>query len=104
MFLLPKSDLILFINYKLNYVAIGRLPAEIGNKATLLLPFATPVHWIFAGSSSNALNGFRLTGGVFTRQSDSTFFNEQDDQIETLYISQNHFWTMIRNGFYLKTI
>ena len=64
MFLLPKSDLILFINYKLNYVAIGRLPAEIGNKATLLLPFATPVHWIFAGSSSNALNGFSLTSGV----------------------------------------
>ena len=72
-----------------NYVAIGRLPAEVGNKATLLLPFATPIHWIFAGSSSNALNGFSLTGGVFTRQSDSTFFNEQGDQIGTLYISQN---------------
>jgi hypothetical protein len=45
-----------------NYVAIGRIPKEIGNKITLLLPFATPIHWVFAGSSSNALNGFSLTG------------------------------------------
>lgn len=45
-----------------NYVAIGRIPKEIGNKITLLLPFATPIHWIFAGSGSDALNGFSLTG------------------------------------------
>ena len=45
-----------------NYVAIGRIPKEIGSKITLLLPFATPIHWIFAGASSTALNGFSLTG------------------------------------------
>lgn len=72
-----------------NYVAIGQVPRQLGNKLTLLLPFATPIHWIFAGSSSNALNGFSLTGGVFSRQSDSTFFNEQGDIIGNLYINQN---------------
>lgn len=73
-----------------NYVALRQIPKQIGNKITQILPFATPINWIFAGSSSNnALNGFSLTGGVFTRQSDSTFFNEQGDNIGNLFINQN---------------
>jgi hypothetical protein len=73
-----------------NYIAIGSVPPEIGNKISLLLPFATPIHWLFAGDvNGNALNGFSLTGGVFNRQSDSTFLNEQGDVIGNLYVQQN---------------
>ena len=65
-----------------NYVAIGRVPAEVGSRVSFLLPFTTPIHWLFAGDlNNNAMNGFRLTGGVFTRQSESTFFKEQGDNI-----------------------
>jgi nidogen (entactin) len=73
-----------------NYVALGRIPATIGSRASLLLPFASPIHWLFAGDiNNNALNGFTLTGGVFNRQSDSTYFNEQGEVIGNLYVQQN---------------
>ena len=85
-----------------NYVAIGRVPAQVGNRVSFLLPFTTPIHWLFAGDlNNNAMNGFRLTGGVFTRQSESTFFNEQGDNIGNLYISQN-FTGLYENGKELR--
>ncbi len=63
-----------------NYIAIGSVPPEIGNKISLLLPFATPIHWLFAGDvNQNALNGFSLTGGVFSRQADSTYLTERGE-------------------------
>jgi hypothetical protein len=49
-----------------NYVAIGRLGKEIGKKLTLALPFATSIHWLFAGDTNpTSLNGFLLTGTLF---------------------------------------
>ena len=73
-----------------NYVTLGRIPIEIGNKATLLLPFATPVHWLFAGDVANqALNGFGLTGGVFSRTADASFLNDDGQVVGNLYIRQN---------------
>ncbi len=44
-----------------NYI-VARYPKEIGTKSTFTLLFATPIHWLFAGSNSNSLNGFSLTG------------------------------------------
>ncbi len=70
-----------------NYI-VARYPAEIGADSTLTLLFATPIHWLFAGSSE-IYNGFELTGGVFNRQSDSNFLNEQGEVIGNLFISQN---------------
>lgn len=73
-----------------NYVALGRVPIEIGSRITLTLPLTMPIHWLFAGDiNMNALNGFTLTGGVFTRQSDSTYFNDQGDVVGNLFIKQN---------------
>ena len=73
-----------------NYIAIGRIPDEIGSKISYILPFVTPIHWLFAGDvNNNALNGFSLTGGVFSRQSDSTFINEKGDVVGNLYVQQN---------------
>lgn len=73
-----------------NYVTLGRIPLEIGNRATLVLPFAAPVHWLFAGDMANtALNGFALTGGVFSRTSDASFLNEEGQVIGNLYVRQN---------------
>ncbi len=73
-----------------NYVAFGPLPVEIGSRASLLATLVTPIHWLFAGDTqNNALNGFELTGGVFTRQSESTFLDEQGNTIGSLYINQN---------------
>lgn len=73
-----------------NYVTLGRIPLEIGNRATLVLPFASPVHWLFAGDLSNtALNGFALTGGVFTRTADASFLNDEGQVVGNLYVRQN---------------
>ena len=49
-----------------NYIAIGRIPDELGKRVTFLLPLVTPIHWLFAGdTNNNALNGFSLTGKLF---------------------------------------
>jgi hypothetical protein len=73
-----------------NYIAIGNVPQELGNRVSLLLPFATPFHWLFAGdTNNNALNGFSLSGGVFDRQSDASYLNERGDLVGNLYITQN---------------
>ena len=73
-----------------NYVTLGRIPTQLGNKVTLVLPFATPVHWLFAGDlNNNALNGFGLTGGVFSRTSDASYLNEQGQVIGNLFVRQN---------------
>ena len=73
-----------------NYIAIGRVPDEIGKRITFLLPLVTPIHWLFSGdTNNNALNGFSLTGGVFSRQSDSTFLNENGDVVGNLFVQQN---------------
>jgi len=71
-----------------NYI-VARYPAEIGADSTLTLLFATPIHWLFAGSSITTLNGFELTGGVFIRESNSMFLNEQGEVIGNLFIVQN---------------
>ena len=47
-----------------NYI-LAKYPKELSNKATYTLLFATPIHWLFAGSSndeSTSINGFSLTG------------------------------------------
>lgn len=73
-----------------NYVTLGRVPTQLGNKMSLVLPFATPVHWLFAGDvNNNALNGFALTGGVFSRTSDASYLNEDGQVIGNLYVRQN---------------
>lgn len=73
-----------------NYVALGRVPSEIGTKITLTIPATTSIHWLFAGDiNSNGLNGFSLTGGVFTRQADATYFDEKGEIIGNLFIKQN---------------
>lgn len=73
-----------------NYVTLGRIPLEIGNRATLVLPFAIPVHWLFAGDLANtALNGFALTGGVFSRTADASYLNENGQVVGNLYVRQN---------------
>jgi hypothetical protein len=49
-----------------------------------------PIHWLFAGDTDNrAVNGFVLTGGIFTRQSDSTFLDENGNVVGSLFIKQN---------------
>ena len=46
-----------------NYVAIGPIPSEIGNKISQIISAVIPIHWLFAGDSQNSsLNGFLLTG------------------------------------------
>ncbi len=46
-----------------NFIALGRIPEELGKRATFLLTIFTPIHWLFAGdTNNNALNGFSLTG------------------------------------------
>lgn len=73
-----------------NYVTLGRIPLEVGNRATLVLPFATPVHWLFAGDLANtALNGFALTGGLFSRTADASYLNENGQVVGNLYVRQN---------------
>lgn len=85
-----------------NYVALGRISPSIGSKASLVLPFATPIHWLFAGDiNNNALNGFALTGGVFSRQSDSTYLNDQGEVVGNLYVQQN-FTGLYENGKELR--
>lgn len=73
-----------------NFIALGQVPHALGSKMTQILPVATPVHWLFAGDLNlNSLNGFALTGAVFTRQSDATYFDENGEIIGTLFIKQN---------------
>ena len=51
-----------------NYI-LAKYPKEIANKATFTLLFATPIHWLFAGSlnaESTDMNGFSLTGYLQT--------------------------------------
>lgn len=85
-----------------NYVTLGRIPSEIGNRATLVLPFAIPVHWLFAGDLTNtALNGFALTGGVFSRTADTSYLNENGQVVGNLYVRQN-FTGLSENGRELR--
>lgn len=90
---LPETDMHAFIHTHpsdgRNYI-VARFP-QVGIESTLTLLFAQPIHWLFAGSASDStMNGFMLTGGgVFTRQSDSTFLDEQGQVIGNLFIVQN---------------
>lgn len=44
-----------------NYI-VARLPKELGAESTLTILFASPIHWLFAGSSTTIFNGFEMTG------------------------------------------
>lgn len=50
-----------------NYI-VTRYPKEIGSDSTLTLLFATSIHWLLAGSETQTLNGFGMTGKLIGRQ------------------------------------
>ena len=73
-----------------NNIAIGPASPKVGNKLSLLLPLIMPINWLLAGDAQNqALNGFALTGGVFSRQSESTFLDADGNVAGNLYVQQN---------------
>ena len=99
---IPATDMHAFVHTLptdgRNYI-VARFP-RVGGEAALTLLFAQPIHWLFAGpATESTLNGFMMTAGIFTRNSDSTFLDEQGQVIGNLFIAQNFTGTRFYWGF-----
>ena len=79
-----------------NFVAIGKIPLNLGGSFQVLISIVNPINWLFAGrngngghsSSEKVPNGFVISGGLFTRTSTLTFFDEQNRQSNSIRIKQ----------------
>lgn len=78
-----------------NFVAISKVPPSLGGSFQVLLNVITPINWLFAGKNGidadiKIQNGFSVTGGLFSRTSSLTFFDESSRQSHTVYIKQQY--------------
>ncbi|XP_075224050.1 nidogen isoform X2 [Lycorma delicatula] len=61
-----------------SYVALSKVPGEIGSSLQLLALLPTVIGWLFAKPLTGAVNGYQLTGGVFNHTMDIKFLNSQN--------------------------
>lgn len=78
-----------------NFVAIGKIPANVGGSFQVLINLVNPINWLFSGRNGldanvNVLNGFRMTGGLFTRVSTIIFYDESSRQSNSVTIRQEY--------------
>lgn len=76
-----------------NFVAIGKIPLNLGGSFQVLISIVNPINWLFAGrngldSDVKVSNGFATTGGLFSRVSTLTFFDEHNRQTSSVRIRQ----------------
>lgn len=76
-----------------NFVAIGKVPVNLGGSFQVLLSIVNPINWLFAGRngldpSIIVKNGFQVTGGQFSRISSLNFFDEISRQTSSVTIRQ----------------
>ena len=89
-----------------NFVAIGKIPFELGGSVQVLIGLVSPINWLFAGRNGNVensedsssstdggklFNGFQLTGGAFTRRSTLTFYDEEANGSTEVKITQQFY-------------
>jgi len=78
-----------------NFVAIGKIPANVGGSFQVLINLVNPINWLFSGrngldSNIKVSNGFSLTGGLFSRVSTINFFDESSRQSNSVTIRQEY--------------
>lgn len=66
-----------------SFTTINPLEPELGAQLRLVLPLLTTVPWLFAKSVGGAVNGYQLTGGVYSHVSRLQF-----DSGESLLVNQ----------------
>ncbi|XP_058796968.1 nidogen [Phymastichus coffea] len=60
------------------YMALARIPESIGTRFQLLNPMSGVIGWLFAKSSGDLKNGYKLTGGVFNHTMELIFKSTGD--------------------------
>lgn len=61
-----------------NFMAVGKLPENLGAGFQLLVHLVSPINWLFGGRNGldeniKVRNGFTITGGLFSRRLDVEF-------------------------------
>lgn len=78
-----------------NFVAIGKIPANLGSSFQVLINLVNPINWLFSGRNGldenvKVSNGFATTGGLFTRVAVINFYDEASRQSSSVIIRQEY--------------
>lgn len=78
-----------------NFVIIRKIPTHLGGSFQSLISIVNPIGWLFAGLNGNGnhgsnevVNGFTITGGLFTRMLRLSFYDEAMRHSHTVTIRQ----------------